>query len=613
MCGIYGVMDFKTPIDEQARAKMAVIDRQLAPRGPDAAGVWTSSCGQVALGHRRLAIIDLSPLGEQPMHSMTGRFSIVFNGEIYNYRELRSQLQSHYAFRSNSDTEVVLAAWQCWGERCLDRLRGMFAFILWDAEQRTVHVARDPFGIKPLYLRRTGRQIWFASQVKALTALAPGLTENQAARAGYFMWGSVPDPLTPFNEIDAVPAGHMMSWHMDAPDSRVTRNWFEFSKTFSAAARHEIDPDADPAQMLRNAMLDTVRAHLEADVPVGVFLSAGLDSTTLTALTRELAGHGADVQTVTLGFREYAGSPADESVLAQTVARQLGTHHTTVQISRDDFSAELPQLFAAMDQPSYDGVNTYFISKVTRQAGLKVALSGLGGDELFGGYPSFRQVPRLAESVPQWTQGIGRVVRGMTAGLAASIGKPKLAGMLEFAGSYDRAYQLRRGLFMPWELAQVMDPAHVESALQRLATLDQLAEIHAPADDPGIKVSLLESAWFMRHQLLRDADWASMAHGLELRVPLVDVQLWKAVMPLRLLSKPVGKRDMALTPLQRLPDAILRRPKTGFSIPVGQWLLEAETGEPVSSPAASLRPWAQRVWERWMASVPRHGQAGLDV
>jgi asparagine synthase (glutamine-hydrolysing) len=607
MCGVFAVIDFAKKISEFDLKIAGRVSDQLAPRGPDSFGQWLSPCSHVLLGHRRLAIIDLSPSGLQPMHEASGRYSIVFNGEIFNYRELREALKSHFTFRTNSDTETIIAAWQQWGAECLVRLRGMFAFVLWDRELRKVHVARDAFGIKPIYMRKLGSQVWIASQVKALTLVASGLTENSSAKAGYFLWGSVPDPLTPFNEINALPAGHVITYEIGRPDQVATRDWFMFSQTLSDAAESPLPAGIDVAEELRSAMLDTVNMHREADVPVGVFLSAGRDSTTLAALSCELADSVQPIRTVTLAFKEYVGTENDESVLAEKVAHEIGTQHTTVQISRADFSNELPRLFTAMDQPSYDGVNTYFVSKATHEAGLKVALSGLGGDELFGGYPSFTQVPKLAESIPDWLHFPGMVLRQVFSGASASIGKPKLAGMLEYGGSYERAYQLRRGLFMPWELDSVMSKEDAIDGLTRLATLPALAAIHQSSEHAQTKVSLLEAAWFMRNQLLRDSDWASMAHGLELRVPLVDVQLWKKVLPMRLLAVPANKNMMAMTPKRPLPEFILNRPKTGFSIPVGQWLLDADGGQIGVAQTNSLRPWSVRVWERWLESVPRSG------
>ncbi|MET3120949.1 asparagine synthase (glutamine-hydrolyzing) [Oxalobacteraceae bacterium GrIS 2.11] len=608
MCGIYALIDFAKPVNDHDLAVAKRVDQQLAPRGPDSSGQWISPCNQVLLGHRRLAIIDLSPTGYQPMHDVTGRYSIVFNGEIFNYRALREELKSGFEFRTHSDTETIIAAWQRWGADCLGKFRGMFAFVLWDRELRQVHVARDAFGIKPLYIRQHGEQLWIASQVKALTLVAPGLTENNAAKAGYFLWGSVPDPFTPFNEIVALQSGHVITYEFGKSTQLQSRDWFKFSETFAEAAEVTVPANTNVQEELRALMLDTVNVHREADVPVGVFLSAGRDSTTLAALSCELTDSEHAIQTVTLAFKEYIGTENDESVLAESVAHELGTKHSTVQISKADFSAELGNIFIAMDQPSYDGVNTYFVSKATHEAGLKVALSGLGGDELFGGYPSFTQVPSLAEATPEWMQYPGMLMRQMFSGVLAGMGRPKLAGMLEYSGSYERAYQLRRGLFMPWELDQVMSRADAVDALIKLATLPALSAIHKTTDHAQTKISLLEAAWFMRHQLLRDSDWASMAHGLELRVPLVDVHLWKKVLPLCRLpasaNGPADKRMMSLTPKHRLPDSIIDRPKTGFSIPVSQWLLEADGGDGPTS-QSSLRPWAMRVWERWMESVPR--------
>jgi len=603
MCGVFAAFDFAKSFSKIDLDVMGRVSAQLAPRGPDSSGMWISPCTQVGMGHRRLAIIDLSPSGEQPMHEATGRYTIVFNGEIFNYRELREQLKSGFEFRTSSDTEVIIAAWHRWGTECLNKFRGMFAFVLWDNHLRQVHIARDAFGIKPIYIRQVGSQIWVASQVKALALVASGLTENNTAKAGFFLWGTIPDPLTPFNEIVALPSGHVITYEFGKTTQAPARDWFQFSQTFADAASVAIPSNTDVAAELRAAMLDTVQVHREADVPVGVFLSAGLDSTTLAALSCELAASEQIIQTVTLAFSEYAGTENDESGLAEMVARELGTQHTTVQISKQDFTDELPKLFAAMDQPSYDGVNTYFVSKATRSAGLKVALSGLGGDELFGGYASFKQVPQLAESVPGWLQPTGVLMRQLFSGVAVGLGKPKLAGALEYSGSYERAYLLRRGLFMPWELDQVMSKADAINALTELATLPSLAATHQTSQHAQTKMSLLEAAWFMRHQLLRDSDWASMAHGLELRVPLVDVDLWKKVLPLCLLPDPANKRKMAMTPKHALPDVILNRPKTGFCIPVNQWLLEADGGQSGLSQASSLRPWAQHVWEWWMESI----------
>ena len=539
------------------------------------------------------------------MSDETGRYTIVFNGEIYNYRELRQQLaRLGVLFRSTSDTEVLLQAYALWGPACVSRLRGMFAFVIWDADARCLFAARDSFGIKPLYLRVFGTQVWFSSQVKALVRVGGKLTRSAAAQAGFLMWGFVPEPFTPFEEITAIPAGHCLTWSLDDSLPPRPKAWFDLGAETCQLLRADLraESGAEAQELLADIMMDTVRAHLTADVPVGVFLSGGLDSGTLASLQVQTATRERAVHSVTLGFREYVGTAADETPYAEALAASLGTQHQTTWVSRTDFVEELPRLFAAMDQPSIDGVNTYLVSMVTRRAGLKVALSGIGGDELLGGYPSFRQVPRLA-GIPSGLHRLGVYARRMTQPLATKSPKPKLAGLLEYSGSFERAYLLRRALHMPWELTRFMPPDMVSLATSQLMTLPALRRSHEAVGPAALKVSMLEANWYMRSQLLRDADWASMAHGLELRVPLVDWPLWRTILPLRAAWPEIDKLAMARTPERPLPDALLNRPKAGFAVPVAQWLAESDGQERGGRTPPGLRGWALRVWERWFETV----------
>jgi asparagine synthase (glutamine-hydrolysing) len=347
------------------------------------------------------------------------------------------------------------------------------------------------------------------------------------------------------------------------------------------------------AQRLRVALVESVKAHLVADVPVGVFLSSGLDSTTLAALASETAS--SRLRTVTLAFREYEGEENNEAPLAAKVAEKYGTSHLTSWLSRDDFRTHLSHLTVAMDQPSIDGVNTYFVSKVVAETGLKVALSGLGGDELFGSYPSFRDVPRMASlPIPPWsTASLGRAFRVIFAPLAKRFVSPKYASLLEYGGSYSGAYLLRRGLFMPWELPGILGEDVAREGWRELQPLLRLEETVRGVSSDRLKVSALEMAWYMRNQLLRDADWAGMAHSLEIRVPLVDVDLLRAVVPLLGSPEPLTKLDMARSPKKPLPEDVVRRRKTGFTVPVRNWLLQAENG---SNAERGLRGWARTVY-----------------
>jgi asparagine synthase (glutamine-hydrolysing) len=349
---------------------------------------------------------------------------------------------------------------------------------------------------------------------------------------------------------------------------------------------------------------DSVAHHLIADVPVGVFLSSGLDSTTIAALAAELGG---TLRTVTLGFEEFKNTPNDEVPLAESVARQLGACHQTVWVARSEFQTQREHLFAAMDQPTIDGVNTYFVSLAARRASLKVALSGLGGDELFGGYPSFTQIPRVVRHLRPFTspmlQPVAHAFRAFSAPIIKHFTSPKYAGLLEYGGTYAGAYLLRRGLFMPWELPAVLDADLVRQGWKELKPLACLAETLHGLHQPHLRVSSLETCCYMRNQLLRDSDWAGMAHSLEIRVPLVDVSLLRALTPSLKGSGHPAKLDMARSPRLQLPPAILNRPKTGFTIPVRDWLMADNRRFATSSgdrQARGLRGWAWEVYSTFL-------------
>ncbi len=593
MCGIAGVFAYGAsapPVDRDAllRTRDAMV-----PRGPDGAGLWISGDGRVGLAHRRLSIIDLTDGGAQPMHlgdtgGGGGRVSITFNGEIYNFRELRAALESEgRRFSSDSDTEVLLHLYDRDGATMVEKLRGMFAFAIWDPAKRALFLARDGFGIKPLYYADDGKTVRFASQVKAL--LAGGGIDTRpcaAGRAGFYVLGYVPEPWTMFENIRALPAGCTM-W-IDANGARAPRRHFDVTAELERAAA---EPAPFSRNELREALLDTVRHHLVADVPVGAFLSAGLDSATLVALTSEIESDA--LRSVTMGFDAFDGTQFDEAALAERIARHYGTAHSTKRVRGEDFRDEYFRLCGAMDQPTIDGVNTYFVSKVTAETGLKVAMSGLGGDELFGGYPSFREVPKLVGTFG-WLPGLrcaGRALRIVSAPVVSAFTSPKYASLFEFGTTYSDAYLLRRALFLPWELPGLMDPEAAAEGWNRLEAETGLRTQVDRLKTPRAKVSALEATWYMRSQLLRDSDWAGMAHSLEIRVPLVDTFFFRRIAPMLASAAPPGKRDMASTPARALPDEVLNRPKTGFAVPMRDWLLKDDP----SATERGFRGWARRI------------------
>ena len=595
MCGIVSIFAYNNPSGVDRNELLRIRDC-MARRGPDGAGEWYASDNRVGLGHRRLAIIDLSDSGAQPMQNEDGSLVITFNGEIYNYRELRSRLEvKGYRFKSTSDTEVLLHLYAEKGPDMVYDLRGMYAFVIWDARRKELFLARDPFGIKPLYYTDDGETFRAASQVKALLAGRQIDTSPEpAGHVGFFLWGHVPEPYTMYRGIRSLPAGTYL--RVDEKGQQTLKNFYSIAAIFAKADHSASQFNAkEMHERLREALLDTVRHHLIADVPVGVFLSAGLDSSTLVALSSELAKNS--LNTVTLGFREYIDTHDDETPLATLVAALYHTTHQTIWVSKEDFKAEIDELLNAMDQPTTDGVNSYYISKAAAKAGLKVALSGLGGDELFGSYPSFQQIPIMVKMFARFRKMplLGKVFRIASAAMLKQFTSPKYAGLLEYGSSYGGSYLLRRGMYMPWELPELLDGDMVREGWRELQTLVRLEENIKGISSNYFKVSALEICWYMRNQLLRDTDWASMSHSLEVRVPMVDTALLQTIAPLLKRSGYPNKRDMARTPKAPLPREIINRGKTGFSVPVRQWLkddLGSYTGE------KGLREWAKILYKR---------------
>jgi len=562
MCGINGILRLSESAPAIDRDELLRTRDAMISRGPDGAGAWISEDGRVALASRRLAILDLSEAGAQPMASADGRFRIVMNGEIYNFAELRRELEAEgERFRSRSDTEVVLALYARDGAAMLPRLRGMYGLAIWDDRERTLLLARDPLGIKPLYVSTEGGCLRFASQVKALErGGAIPMEVDPAGVAGFLLWGSVPEPLTIRKAVRALPARSFLL-------VRDGDSWVREPRRYKIVKPEPMSPP--------EAVEDSVRAHLVSDVPVAVFLSAGLDSGLIAALARRHLPE--PPTTFTLRFDALEGTPQDEAPLAAEVARRLGTRHVERRVGRADLADLWPGAIAAMDQPSIDGFNTYLVSRAAHEAGLKVVLSGLGGDEVFGSYPSFADVP--------WLEGMARRLR-RAPGLPAAWpflmrrfapSRPKLGGLLRYGHSPGGAYFLRRGLFLPEELPAVMGSAAALQGLRRYNPVEDAGQAAAERTEHSVSaweiVHLMESTRYMRNQLLRDSDWASMAWSVELRVPLADFWLYRRLHgngfeP----ARSFGKAELVRRTAPELPEAVLTRPKSGFYIPVAEWM-----------------------------------------
>lgn len=607
MCGLAGGFLYRLTLDQLVieNAVHQMCDRMQA-RGPDALGYWSDSKVGLSLGHRRLSILDPEPRANQPMHSDDGRYVIVFNGEIYNFLELRRGLESDgEAFRTRSDTEVLLKLYAREREGMLSRLRGMFSFAIWDRQTRGIFLARDPYGIKPLYIGRCKDGWLFASQVKAL--LASGLISHDPdpqGQAGFWLLGSVPEPRTWFRDISTLPAGNWCRITADGQFYGPYKYW-DIGDSWRDAPECRLKP-GEAQEMVRNAVSASVRQHLVADVPVGVLLSGGIDSGSLAGLIKDAGASG--MQGITIAFNEFQGRHENEAPIAAEIARSYGIRHHVRIITQQEFEADLPRILSAMDQPSIDGINTWYASKAIAELGLKVVISGVGGDELFYGYPSFHQLPKLVSRWKRlaWIPGAQTAVDLVLALFTRRTGNPRWRWLPRMAGNLYGAYWLRRGLFSPDELTGLMGEEYFHETLQSLNPSFQLKSmVGALPTDAMAAVGQIESMAYLRNQLLRDSDWASMDHSVELRTPLVDAWLLRDLMPvLRSFGRLEGKRMLAATPATPLRRSIVDRVKTGFSFPLSLWM-SGVLGNEVAIPDKSVAVQNGAVSRRWALAVSK--------
>ncbi len=590
MCGIAGIIG---PRSQSARAELAVTAmlRALRHRGPDDEGLWQSNSGDARFAHTRLSILDLSAAGHQPMSTADGRFTITFNGEIYNFLTLRTELENQgVALRTRTDTEVILHLYAREGPACVQKLRGMFAFAIWDEREHSCFLARDPFGIKPLYISRNSDGMVFASELRAL--LDSGLvakTLDPSAVTGYFKTGSVPEPLTMVKEARCLPAGHTLTWK----DGKISTGPYQFVEFPTY-----LPPVKDPVAHTRAALMDSVRQHFVSDVPVGIFLSGGMDSTALLALARVTGQR--DLQTYSVAL-EDAG--LDESPAAKRTAEHFGSTHHEMRLTSSLGREMFDKFLSSIDQPSIDGFNTYVVSSLARERGAKVVLSGLGGDELLGGYSSFWKIPNLlrachaAQAIPF----IGATASKILQSRVWSPRLRRLGALLQEPVSIREAYRSYRGIYLLDEaqkLAMHATGATVEEA--------KYTGLPAVASDPLNAISELELTCYMRNQLLRDSDVMSMAHGLELRVPLVDSVLFNAIARLPTAVRIRQGKQLLADAVPEIPAWVMGQAKRGFVFPFADWL-DSPQWKPDFDRALKDIPVPAVAWyQRWSVFAFKH-------
>ena len=549
MCGINGIYKFSG--NDYSTELIDKMNNALAQRGPDAEGTYTDD--YVHLGHRRLSIIDPTAQSNQPFKSTDGRYVIVFNGEIYNFQSIKAQLND-YPFQTNGDTEVVLAAYAKYGENCLRMLNGMFAFAIWDSQKKEMFIARDRLGIKPLYYVLTNDEIVFSSSLKSI--LATDLVERSISKEGlvdYLRYQTVHAPYTIINGVLMLLPGQQLTLN-EENEPRFKRYW----KTTRDVERAG-NSIGEVQNAIREKLSESVERRLVADVPFGAFLSGGIDSSIIVALMAEK--HGQKVDTFSVGFKEEKFS---EAAFAKKIAKRYNTNHHEIELEASTFKSLIPEGLAHMDHPSGDGLNTFVVSKKTREAGVKMALSGLGGDELFGGYSVFNQIPEL--QAKKWLSSFAVSFRKQLGNinhlLKGTIESAKIQAILK-APNFDLeyVYQYYRQVAMDDQINKLL----------KIGVLPESSVLHIAHEMVGFKkegwnlhslsrISAVEMETYMQNVLLRDTDQMSMANGLEVRVPFLDHEL---------VSYTLGIRDeikRPTRPKKLLVDSFKEFPGFGLSL-----------------------------------------------
>ncbi len=570
MCGIAGIISSNLPPDKAVSA-LHRMNNAIAHRGPDAEGTWDDRYAY--LGHRRLSIIDLSDSGTQPLHSYDNRYVLIYNGELYNYKELRLQLQraiqgtnqQPYFFKTQTDTEVILAAYMRWGVECLQHFNGMFAFAVYDKQEKKIFIARDRMGIKPLYYSFQNNTLIFASEIRAL--LQSGLIDkkiNRDALVDYLQYQTVHAPNTIINDVKMLLPGHFLT--LDNTEVNIQAYW-QIEKQINYASIGK--PYDDICKDVRTLFYEAVERRLIADVPFGAFLSGGIDSSAIVGAMSQISSQ--PVKTFSVVFNE---SEFSEENYARIVAKKFNTDHHEIKLDPQDFLTQLPQALNAMDHPSGDGPNTYIVSKVTKQAGITMALSGLGSDEIFAGYDVFKRSYKLEQQA--WLNFVPRLLRVSGAAALTSFNKniasQKLAQILSKPQvSFNYAYPLSRQVLMDKQVKKLLqrDDLPMNAVYRFLRLLEFNDKKHRLS-----KYSIAEISTYMQNVLLRDTDQMSMASALEVRVPFLDYKLVEYVLGVADKHKfPHTPKKLLTDSLKDLlPPEIIDRKKMGFVFPWKIWM-----------------------------------------
>ncbi len=586
MCGISGIYNYlEKSID--AKSILEKIVKLQHTRGPDDQGIWISKCKKISFGHNRLAIIDLTKNGRQPFISKDGDLVITFNGEIYNFKEIKKELSAkNIFFKSNTDTEVILESYKYWGIDFLKRLRGMFAFAMWDLKKRKLILARDPFGIKPLYFSKKNGICYFASQVKSLLSINDIDTNySDAGLVSFYLWGNIQEPYTLYKNIKSIKKGSCLIIKEDG--SEETYNFANIKSAILNSNSLNFKNTKDQSFALKEIINETVNFHQVSDTPITVLLSSGIDSNViLSSISNKFHDN---CSALTVDFK-YKGKK-DEVILAKKSALMNNFNHNVAEIPNDEIIPLLKNFFKNMDLPTNDGFNNYLVSHFAKQNNSKVIISGIGGDELFAGYPSFRIIPKLTKSINYLpdikfiNNFFKKIVYRF---LKKNFLKTKYSGVYEYGRNINSAFMLIRSTFLPFEIKELISQNIFKNGFEELDPFENLKKDIEDISNDRLSIMYLEIEYYLCNKLLRDADWTSMAHSVELRTPFVDWVFFNKLIPILKSNININKKSLLNCVKKQVPDDLYRRKKTGFEIPHAEYLKKLSIKRKFPNP---IRDW----------------------
>ncbi|MFC4211329.1 asparagine synthase (glutamine-hydrolyzing) [Pedobacter lithocola] len=551
MCRIAGIID-KNKSSLQLENDVKAMCDVMKHGGPDDEGFYTNDSKSLHFGHRRLSIIDLSQNGHQPMFYDEGNLVITFNGEIYNYLELKEELTLlNFKFRTKSDTEVILAAYQAWGTASFEKLSGMFAFALYDMQKELNYLVRDKSGIKPLYYSTATENLVFASEVKAFKNISYSYTENPNWKVYFLAFGHLPEPTTTLKNVYALPKGNFLEYDLQT-------NIFEIKPFNNKKVNYQINTSKQAEVLIKELLQKAVKKHLIADAPIGVFSSGGIDSSIISLLADKY--EGASINSLSINFDDEKFS---EKQYQDLISAKIKGKHSEYTINEEIFSQHFPTALQAMDQPTTDGINSWFINYFAKENGLKAVLSGIGADELFGGYPSFKRI-KVVNALSKFPKFL------LKSGKYFNSSSLKRSYYLSYKNGVGK-YLFLRGLFAPQEIAHLLNLS-VNQVDKILNSIKVNIPNHLKDEE---QASWLETNLYMQNQLLKDTDFMSMQHGVEVRVPFLDNEIITAIALIDNNIKYKGLRSKSLLIdafKDILPEKIWNRNKMGFTFPFQNWL-----------------------------------------